>query len=115
MVSLELLAKQRLEQTNADLERKVEERTRDLLAAQDELVHAGRLAALGQMAAVVAHELNQPLSALRTLSDNAATLIQRERLKEAEGNLGMIAQIVERMAKISAQLKLFASKPATTT
>jgi C4-dicarboxylate-specific signal transduction histidine kinase len=115
MVSLEILAKQGLEQANADLERKVEERTRDLLAAQDELVHAGRLAALGQMAAVVAHELNQPLSALRTLSDNAATLIQRERLKEAEGNLGMIAQIVERMAKISAQLKLFASKPATTT
>jgi two-component system, NtrC family, C4-dicarboxylate transport sensor histidine kinase DctB len=115
MVSLELLAKQRLEQTNADLERKVDERTRDLLAAQDELVHAGRLAALGQMAAVVAHELNQPLSALRTLSDNAATLIQRKRLKEAEGNLGMVAQIVERMAKISAQLKLFASKPAATT
>ncbi|MGT2494545.1 hypothetical protein ACU4GD_39180 [Cupriavidus basilensis] len=46
------------------------ERTRaegELRAAQDELVQASRLAALGQMAAGITHELNQPLAALRTL------------------------------------------------
>jgi two-component system C4-dicarboxylate transport sensor histidine kinase DctB len=113
VVRLELAAKRTLELVNLELERKVAERTRDLTAAQDKLVHASRLAALGQMAAVVAHELNQPLAALRTLSDNAVTLLRRGRASETEGNLGMIAQIVDRMAKISSQLKLFASKPKT--
>ena len=113
VIRLELAAKKTLEHANLELERKVAERTRDLLAAQDKLVHASRLAALGQMAAVVAHELNQPLAALRTLSDNAVTLLRRGRASETEGNLGMIAQIVDRMAKISNQLKLFASKPKT--
>ena len=113
VIRLELAAKKTLEHANLELERKVAERTRDLLAAQDKLVHASRLAALGQMAAVVAHELNQPLAALRTLSDNAVTLLRRGRASETEGNLGMIAQIVDRMAKISSQLKLFASKPKT--
>ena len=113
VIGLELAAKTALEHANLELERKVEERARDLLAAQDELVHASRLAALGQMAAVVAHELNQPLAALRTLSDNAVTLLRRRRAAEAEDNLGMIAQIVDRMARISGQLKLFAAKPRT--
>jgi two-component system C4-dicarboxylate transport sensor histidine kinase DctB len=113
LVRLELAAKRTLELANLELARKVAERTRDLMVAQDKLVHASRLAALGQMAAVVAHELNQPLAALRTLSDNAVTLLRRGRASETEGNLNMIAQIVDRMAKISSQLKLFASKPKT--
>ena len=48
-----------------ELERLVEERTRELNTAQDELVHAARMAALGQMSAALAHEINQPLTALR--------------------------------------------------
>jgi two-component system C4-dicarboxylate transport sensor histidine kinase DctB len=63
------------------------------------------------MGAAIAHEMNQPLAALRTLSDNAVTLIRRERAAEAEKNLGMIGQIVERMAQIATQLKTFARKP----
>lgn len=111
VIRLELAAKRLLEQANIELERKVEERTQELLQAQDELVHASRLAALGQMAAVVAHELNQPLAALRTLSDNAVTLLERAQVAAAAGNLGMIGQIVARMANISGQLKLLATKP----
>ena len=110
-LKLELAAKTALERANLDLEQKVAERTRDLVAAQDKLVHAGKLAALGQMAAGITHELNQPLAALRTLSDNARTLLQRQRAHEVELNLGMIGQIVERMAQITTQLKVFARKP----
>ncbi len=54
---------------NEKLEDEVAERTRaesELRAAQDELVQASKLAALGQMAAGITHELNQPLAALRT-------------------------------------------------
>ena len=47
VIRLELAAKKTLEHANLELERKVAERTRDLVAAQDKLVHASRLAALG--------------------------------------------------------------------
>ncbi len=112
---LELAAKTALERANLELEHKVAERTQDLLAAQDKLVHAGKLAALGQMAAGITHELNQPLAALRTLSDNAKILLQRQRIGEAEGNLDLIGQIVERMGRITTQLKVFARKPVGVT
>jgi two-component system, NtrC family, C4-dicarboxylate transport sensor histidine kinase DctB len=111
----ELAAKKALERANVELEQKVAERTRALLAAQNKLVHTGTLAALGQMAASVTHELNQPLAALRTLSDNTRTLLQRQRTTEAETNLDMIGQIVGRMAQITAQLKVFARKPTGVT
>lgn len=43
------------------LEEQVQARTRELLAAQDELVNSRKLAALGQLLAGIAHELNTPL------------------------------------------------------
>lgn len=110
---LELAAKGALEHANLELERKVAERTRALVAAQNELVQASRLAALGQMAAGVTHELNQPLAALRTLTDNAVTLLQREQPAQVETNLAMISQIITRMGGITQQLKTFAWKPRT--
>ena len=61
-----LLSASRFEQRSRSyLERLVHERTRELHTAQDELVHAARMAALGQMSAALAHEINQPLTALR--------------------------------------------------
>jgi signal transduction histidine kinase len=53
------------ETANATLERRVDERTAELRAAQDELVRNERLSALGQLTATVAHELRNPLSAIR--------------------------------------------------
>jgi signal transduction histidine kinase/DNA-binding NarL/FixJ family response regulator len=44
-----------------DLERKVEERTAELQAAQKQLAQAARLASIGQLAAGIAHEINNPL------------------------------------------------------
>ncbi|MBF6990503.1 MULTISPECIES: sensor histidine kinase [Cupriavidus] len=98
---------------NEKLEEQVAERTRaesELRAAQDELVQASKLAALGQMAAGITHELNQPLAALRTFSDNTRVLLERGQLAAAEGNLAAIADLTERMGKITSQLKLFAGK-----
>jgi two-component system C4-dicarboxylate transport sensor histidine kinase DctB len=92
------------------LEIKVRERTAELQAAQNELVHAGKLAVLGQMSAGVVHELNQPLAALQTVSDNAVTLIDRGRLDEARGNLARIGQLVGRLGRLTSQLKVFAHK-----
>ncbi|WP_229257056.1 sensor histidine kinase [Duganella lactea] len=81
-----------------------------LRRAQSELVQAGKMAVLGQMAAGMTHELNQPLTALRTMSDNAQVLIERGRLDDAKGNLATISQLVARMGALTGQLRQFARK-----
>jgi two-component system C4-dicarboxylate transport sensor histidine kinase DctB len=80
---------------------------------QNELFHAGKMAVLGQMSASITHELNQPLTALRTMSDNAVILLERGRLDDVKGNLASIAQIAARMGAITGQLKVFARKSTT--
>jgi signal transduction histidine kinase len=50
---------------NAELEERVEERTAELRAAQEELVRKERLAMLGQLTGSVSHELRNPLGAMR--------------------------------------------------
>ena len=50
------------------LESKVEERTQQLRTAQKKLVQSDRLASLGQLAASVAHEINNPVSGVLNLS-----------------------------------------------
>ena len=42
-----------------------------------ELLHVSRLSAMGQMAAMVAHELNQPLTAINNYMEAASTLLER--------------------------------------
>jgi two-component system C4-dicarboxylate transport sensor histidine kinase DctB len=113
-----------LERANDALEHKVSERTADLLAsnaqlqreitererAEQNLVQAGKLAVLGQMAAGITHELNQPLSALRTLSANAGIFLARGRLEGVQQNLQLIEELTERMGRITGQLRAFSRK-----
>lgn len=116
----------------AELERRVEERTADLALVnsqlatevaerrateqqlrqtQSDLVQAGKLAALGQMSAALSHEFNQPLAAVKTYADNAAVLIERDRVAEAKDNVSRISALTDRMASISRHLRNFARKP----
>ncbi|WP_425475916.1 sensor histidine kinase [Mesorhizobium yinganensis] len=116
----------------AELERRVEERTADLEAVneqleleiaerrvteqrlrqtQADLVQAGKLAALGQMSAALSHEFNQPLAAVKNYADNAAVLIDRNRAAEARDNVSRISSLADRMATISRHLRNFARKP----
>ncbi|MBA5687649.1 sensor histidine kinase [Rugamonas apoptosis] len=91
----------------------VRQRAEDKLrVTQNELVQAGKMAVLGQMSAGITHELNQPLTALRTMSDNAAVLLDRGRIDDAKANLGVISQIVAQMGTITGQLKAFSRKSA---
>jgi len=127
----QLAAREALQQAHDELERKVDERTADLSAtnhllqdevaeriraertlhaAQDELVQAGKLAAIGQLSTGIAHELNQPLAALRTLSGNSVRFLDRGDQATARSNLERIAQLVDRMGLITGQLRTFARK-----
>jgi two-component system C4-dicarboxylate transport sensor histidine kinase DctB len=102
-----------LREANEELERKIDELARTqatLRAAQDELVQAGKLAVLGQMAASITHEINQPLAALRALNDNARMLLERGDLDAVKANLGTIEGLTLRVAAIVGRLKGFARK-----
>ncbi len=126
-----LAAREALQKAHDELERKVDERTADLSAAnqllqdevseriraertlraaQDELVQAGKLAVIGQLSTGIAHELNQPLAALRTLSGNSVRFLERGDLDTTRSNLERIAQLADRMGQITGQLRTFARK-----
>ncbi|MQV63422.1 sensor histidine kinase [Sinorhizobium meliloti] len=113
------------------LEASVEERTRDLRMARDrleteiadhrqtteklqavqqDLVQANRLAILGQVAAGVAHEINQPVATIRAYADNARTFLHRGQTATAAENMESIAELTERVGAITHELRRFARK-----
>ncbi|WP_210162658.1 sensor histidine kinase [Pleomorphomonas koreensis] len=102
-----------LSATNERLRREVTERERaerTLRDAQSGLVQASKLASLGQLSAGIAHELNQPLAALVTLSGNAVRFLERGDLATVRGNLERVRPLVERMGHLTGELKVFARK-----
>lgn len=118
------LARNALQSANDLLEVKVDQRTKELRLsndklvneieerhrAEDELVQAGKMAALGQMSVGISHEINQPLTALRALAKNTVALLRQGRNDDAAANLTTIGDVTERLGRITAQLKSFARK-----
>ncbi|MFQ3790148.1 ATP-binding protein [Halomonas sp. A29] len=100
-------------ETNRLLSDEIEERRRaeeNLRQTQDELVQTAKLAVLGQLAAGINHELNQPLAAIRAYAENARAFLERQRLEAVDANLEQVVELTERMAEISAQLRQFSRK-----
>ena len=104
-------------QTNSSLAHEVVERKAavDLLRrTQSELVQTGKMAALGQMSTALSHEINQPLSAVKTYAQNALVYLERDRTDEVADNLKRISELTDRMAEVSRHLRNFARKPNPT-
>jgi two-component system C4-dicarboxylate transport sensor histidine kinase DctB len=86
---------------------------RQLRETQDELVHAAKLAVVGQMSATLSHEYNQPLAAIKTYAGNAMTMVERGKTAGLPDVLDRIQQMVERMSALSKTLLAFSRKPGT--
>jgi len=116
--SLELRVKKRtadLEQSNCRLIDEIDERRKTesaLKQTQEELIQAAKMAVLGQISAGINHELNQPLTAIRSYAQNTQQFLQRGNIETANSNLTEIIALSDHMASIISQLKIFSSKRA---
>lgn len=78
--------------------------------SREELAQANRLGSLGQITAGVAHEINQPVAAIRTFAENAGTFLDRGKPEQVRGNLGTIVEMADRIGTITAELRKFARR-----
>ena len=60
-------AEEQIRAMNDDLERMVEQRTRELQETQSQYLHAEKLAAIGKLSASIAHEFNNPLQGIMSI------------------------------------------------
>ncbi len=74
---------------NRTLEERVEQKTRELSGAQEEMLRVERMASIGKLAAVVAHEINNPLAGILTYSK----LLKKRLSRDAEPNAENISML----------------------
>lgn len=78
------------------LTREVQAATRALMAQQRSLAHAERLAAAGEVAACVAHELRNPIASIQVTLSNLQTEVEEQDVRE---RLGLVANEVTRLGR----------------
>lgn len=82
-----------------------------LTQTQNDLIQTGKLALLGQVSAGIAHEINQPITAIRHYARNAVLFLDQDNLEESRTNLNRISQLTERAHQIINRLRLMARAP----
>lgn len=100
-----------LSQTNAHLRTEIVERQdaeTALKRAQNDLIQAGKLSALGQMSAGISHELNQPLLVIQQYAENGAKFLEKGKPETTRNNLEQISAMAARMSRIIKNLRSFA-------
>ncbi|WP_228445813.1 sensor histidine kinase [Terricaulis silvestris] len=102
-----------LRDSNLALNRQIEERERAEAAREllrDELVQSSKLATLGQIAAGVAHEINQPVAAIQTHAETAHAYLERRQPEDAKASIARIESLTQRIGAITQELRQFARK-----
>ena len=110
---LEETAEQRtaeMREANLHLRDEIERRHRiekNLRDTHLELTQAAKLASVGQMSAVVSHELNQPLTAIRSNAELAGEYLDRNDIAQTRAKLGAILDMTDRIARLTKRLLNF--------
>jgi two-component system NtrC family sensor kinase len=91
----------------------VEQKSRELQTAQDQVLHMEKMASLGKLSSMIAHELNNPLSGILTLSKLVkkrlgAPQITPEKLEQMNRDLTLISEEAKRCGEIVKNLLFFA-------
>lgn len=102
---------------NQQLRDEIEDRKRiegDLIETQDELIQAAKMAVVGQTMTSLAHELNQPLSAISTRIFSAKLALDHKKYENLPQNLTKIDDLITRMSKLIMSFRNFAKKQSAT-
>lgn len=93
-----------------NIEEQVKQRTKELVAVQKQLTQAEKLATVGTLAGGVAHEINNPLTAILT---NAEMLLDSDTIKDESDreSLQLIEEATKRCRAIVKKLMVYARRP----
>jgi two-component system NtrC family sensor kinase len=108
-------AKETIENWSSKLETRVKEKTEELEKTQSQLIQAEKMAAMGELSAMVAHEINNPLSGILSYAKVSARYLSQENigaeiLEAVKQNLTFIGDETKRCGNIVKNLLLFARK-----
>ncbi|WBO21045.1 ATP-binding protein [Sphingomonas abietis] len=104
------IAEEALRELNETLEIRVEERSRELLASEDQVRQLQKMEAIGQLTGGVAHDFNNLLTIIRS---SAELLARRELPREKQRRyIDAISETADRAAKLTSQLLAFARRQA---
>jgi two-component system, NtrC family, sensor kinase len=106
-----------LNELTQNLETKVQQRTDQLKAMNQKLFQSDRLASLGQLAASVAHEINNPIAGVLNLSMLIERILKEdgippERIEEVRRYLSQISSETTRVGRIVGDLLAFSRRPS---
>lgn len=88
----------------------LEKTNMELKATQNTLVQSGKMAALGELTAGIAHELNQPLQAIRGYAQELEAALKPQADTTVSMSLEEIISSVDKMAKIISYMRNFTRK-----
>ncbi len=107
-------AKNELQDWSNTLEDKIKKKTEELARAQNQLILAEKMASMGKLAAVVAHEINNPMSGILTYAKLSIRNLQnnpeQESINDSIENLKVISDESKRCGDIVKNLLLFSKK-----
>ncbi|MBF0477938.1 MAG: response regulator [Candidatus Omnitrophica bacterium] len=103
-----------ISKNNEELERRVEQRSKELMLIQTQLVQTSKLATLGEMATGLAHEMNQPLGGIALVATSFRKYMEKGLLNNERLTAGVkdIESCIERMSYIINHIRTFARQEA---